>query len=140
MNEENGLRGGTGYAKDHAAELVNHIGAMETDGGAGHPVGINFAGKPEIEKILEPVAQVLSEIGAGILNKSEHTGADITPMQKEGAVPTFSPMQDSRTYFHYHHTAADTLDKVIPRELAENAAVNAVFAYAIANAEQPLPR
>ena len=140
MNEENGLRGGTAYAKDHAAELANHVGAMETDGGAGHPIGINHAGKPELGKILEPVAKVLSGIGAGILNEAEHTGADITPMQKAGAVPTFSPMQDSRTYFHYHHTAADTLDKVVPRELAENAAVNAVFAYAIANAEQPLPR
>ena len=37
-------------------------------------------------------------------------------------------------------TAADTLDKIVPRELAENAAINAVFAYGLANLEQPLPR
>ncbi|HEX8281430.1 MAG TPA: M20/M25/M40 family metallo-hydrolase [Chthoniobacterales bacterium] len=139
MNEENGLRGGKTYAQEHAGELASHIGAMETDGGAGHPVGINFKGSAELASVLAPVAKVLGEIGAGILNKSEHTGADISPMEPAG-VPTFHPLQDSRTYFHYHHTAADTLDKVAPRELAENAAVNVVFAYAVANAEQPLPR
>ena len=55
-------------------------------------------------------------------------------------MPNFSPIQDSRFYFNYHHTAADTLDKIDPHELAENAAINAVLAYALANLEQPLPR
>ena len=32
------------------------------------------------------------------------------------------------------------LDKIVPRELAENAAVVAVTAYALANLEQPIPR
>ena len=139
MNEENGLRGGKTYAAEHAAELGNHVGAIETDGGAGHPLGINIKGKPELEKILAPVAKVLDSSGAGLLDLVDHTGADTGPMEPAG-VPTFHPMQDSRTYFHYHHTAADTLDKVVPRELAENAAVNVVLAYALANIEQPLPR
>jgi carboxypeptidase Q len=55
-------------------------------------------------------------------------------------VPGFSPIQDNRYYFNYHHTAADTLDKIVPQELAENAAVVAVTAYALANLEKPLPR
>ena len=63
----------------------------------------------------------------------------IGPLKKLG-VPGFSPIQDNRTYFHYHHTAADTLDKIVPHELAENAAVVAVTAYALTNLEQPLPR
>ena len=37
-------------------------------------------------------------------------------------------------------TAADTLDKVVPRELAENGAVMVVLAYAIANLPETLPR
>ena len=139
MNEENGLRGGRAYAADHAAELANHVGAIETDGGAGHPLGINIAGKPELKKVLAPVAKVLQASGAGLLDLVENAGADIGPMQPAG-VPAFSPIQDSRTYFQYHHTAADTLDKVQPKELAENAVVNAVLAYALANTEQPLPR
>jgi hypothetical protein len=55
-------------------------------------------------------------------------------------VPNFSPIQDRRYYFNYHHSAADTLDKIVPRELAENAAINAVLAYALANLARPLPR
>ena len=47
-------------------------------------------------------------------------------------VPAIGVMQDDRTYFNYHHSAADTLDKVAPVELRENAAAMAVLAYALA--------
>ncbi len=139
MNEENGLRGGRTYAQEHKEEMGNHFAAIETDGGAGHPLGMLFRAKPEARALLEPIARVLQPIGAGLLQAVDHTGADISPMEEFG-VPTFHPIQDSRTYFHYHHTAADTLDKVVPRELAENAAVAAVMAFGLANLEQPLPR
>src|SRR6267378_2201660 len=139
MNEENGLAGGKTYAKDHEKEWMNHFAAMETDGGAGHPLGINIKAKPEVKSAFAPVAAILQGSGAGMLNLVEHCGADIGPMEKAG-VPAFSPIQDSRFYFNYHHTAADTLDKIIPKELAENAAVVEVLAYALANMEQPLPR
>ena len=139
MNEENGQAGSKQYAKDHEKEWSNHFAAMEADGGAGHPVGINIKGKFEIKRLLAPVLAVLQESGAGGTNFAEHIGADIEPMEKAG-VPAFSPIQDSRFYFNYHHTAADTLDKVVPKELAENSAVVAVTAYALANMEQPLPR
>jgi carboxypeptidase Q len=139
MNEENGLAGSKQYAKDHEKEWMNHFAAMETDGGAGHPLGINIKGKPEIKKLLAPIAAILQESGAGVLNLVEHCGADIEPLEKAG-VPAFSPIQDSRFYFNYHHTAADTLDKIVPKELAENSAVVAVLVYALANMEQPLPR
>jgi carboxypeptidase Q len=139
MNEENGSAGSKQYAKDHEKDWMNHFAAMETDGGAGHPLGINIKGKPEVKKMLAPVAAILQESGAGMLNLVEHCGADIEPLEKAG-VPAFSPIQDSRFYFNYHHTAADTLDKIVPKELAENSAIVAVLTYALANMEQPLPR
>jgi hypothetical protein len=55
-------------------------------------------------------------------------------------VPQFAPNQDSRFYFNYHHTAADTFDKVNPQELSENAAVMTVLAYALADSNTPAPR
>src|SRR5438067_2204584 len=137
MNEENGSRGSKQYAKDHGRE--DHFAAMETDNGAGHPLGVNIKGKPEVKQMLAPVAAILQDSGAGVLNLVEHCGADIGPFEKAG-VPCFSPIQDSRFYFNFHHTAADTLDKIVPKELAENSAVVAVAAYALANMEQSLPR
>src|SRR5438876_1782175 len=139
MNEENGSAGSRQYSKDHEKDWANHFAAMETDGGAGHPLGINIKGKPEVKAMLKPVAAILQESGAGILSLAEHAGADIEPMEKAG-VPAFAPIQDSRFYFNYHHTPADTLDKIVPKELAENSAIVAVWAYALANSEQPMPR
>src|SRR5437899_57923 len=139
MNEENGSAGSKTYAKDHASDFMNHFAAIETDGGAGHPLGINIKGKPEVKAMFSPVGKVLQESGAGILSFAEHAGADIEPLEKAG-VPAFALIQDSRFYFNYHHTAADTLDKIVPHELRENAAVIAVLSYALASMEQPLPR
>src|SRR5216110_131301 len=139
MNEENGLAGSKQYAKDHEKDWANHFATMETDGGAGHPIGLSIKAKAEVKAMLKPVAAILQESGAGMLSLAEHAGADIEPMEKAG-VPAFAPIQDSRFYFNYHHTPADTLDKIVPKELAENSAIVAVWAYAMANSEQPLPR
>jgi Zn-dependent M28 family amino/carboxypeptidase len=134
MNEENGSAGSKQYAKDHEKEWANHFAAMETDNGAGHPLGIHVKANAEVKKTLAPVAAILQESGAGIVDLVEHCGADIEPLEKAG-VPSFSPIQDTRFYFNYHHTAADTLDKIVPKELAENSAVVVVAAYALANSE-----
>ncbi|NOX57503.1 MAG: peptidase M28, partial [Planctomycetes bacterium] len=40
---------------------------------------------------------------------------------------------DTETYFDYHHSPADTFDKVDPVELQENVAVMAMVAYIIAD-------
>ncbi|MGI8481151.1 MAG: M20/M25/M40 family metallo-hydrolase [Chthoniobacterales bacterium] len=139
MNEENGSMGSKTYAQDHAVEMANHFAAFETDNGASHPLGLNIQAKPEVKATLDAVATILQQSGAGVLTFTEGAGADIAPLAAAG-VPAFSPIQDNRAYFDYHHTAADTFDKIIPKELAENAAVIAVAAYALANIERPLPR
>ena len=41
-------------------------------------------------------------------------------------------------YFDYHHTPADTLDKVNPRELALCVATMAVMAYTVADLPESL--
>jgi hypothetical protein len=69
----------------------------------------------------------------------EKLGRDIEPMSKAG-VPAFGIMQDTRTYFNYHHSAADTLDKVTPRLLQENAAAMTVMGFALADMPNLLPR
>ena len=139
MNEENGALGASTYAGDHKAEIANHFAAIESDLGAGHPLGFNAQGKPEILNLLEPLSAILQSQGAGVARMVEETGTDVEPLGAAG-VPTFSPIQDARTYFNYHHTAADTLDKVNPRELQENCAVVAMLAYTLADLPASLPR
>ncbi|MFN7947939.1 MAG: M20/M25/M40 family metallo-hydrolase [Blastocatellia bacterium] len=140
MNEENGLRGGTTYAENHKTEVASHIAAIESDLGAGHPLGFSVHAAPEAVNRLRPVSTILQSIGATLINVSAGSpGADIGPLDALG-VPTFAPIQDNRTYFDYHHTPADTFDKIVPHELAENAAVMAVLAYAIASLPEPLPK
>lgn len=139
MSEEEGSEGAASYMKDHAAEMGNHVGAIESDLGADHPTGIYYAGKPELGRWLRPLAQVLDANGAGSLESAPETGEDIAGMTEKG-VPSFAPVQDSRFYFNYHHTAADTFDKIDRKHLNENAAVMVVLAYALADSPEPAPR
>ena len=137
MNEENGFVGATNYAKEENPE--KHFAAIESDLGASHPIGFIFAGKPEAVPFFAPISKILNSQGAGQINVQPSASSDIGTLTVKG-VPSFGPWFDTRTYFNYHHTEADTFDKVIPKELAENASVMAVLAYGLANLEQPLPR
>ena len=139
MSEEEGSQGAATYMKEFGQDAANHIGAIESDLGAGHPDGVMWAGKPALEDFLRPVAQALDPIGAQTFRSSPETGEDINGLTEKG-VPSFAPSQDSRFYFNYHHTPADTFDKVNPRELNENAAVMTVLAYALADSAEPAPR
>jgi carboxypeptidase Q len=139
MDEENGTAGGKAYGEEHKSETANHIAAFESDLGAGHPLGMGGNFKTEAAPALQPFAKILESIGANLLQPSGSSGSDVEPLAAAG-VPCFGLIQDNRTYFHYHHTAADTLDKINPHELAENAALIAVYAYGIADAPKPLPR
>jgi carboxypeptidase Q len=139
MNEENGGSGSKAYVAEYQGALANHVGAIESDLGAGHPLGFVGLFSPSAKATLAQIANVLSSIGATLVEDAGHAGADVDPMAQRG-VPVFGLMQDERTYFNYHHTAADTLDKIDPRELAENAAVMAVLGFALADMPAPLPR
>ena len=139
MNEENGGRGSAGYAEEQKDNMAKHFAAIEADLGASHPLGFFFAGKPEALNFLAPISNVLTVQGAGLSQVQANVGADVGPMTQKG-VPSFAPWFNQQTYFNYHHTAADTFDKINPHELAENASVVAVLAYGLANLQQPLPR
>jgi len=140
MDEETGGAGGRTYTAEYSNELPRHIAAIESDEGAAHPLGFRVKIAPAAMETLRPVQMALQSIGATMLQPSPYPpGADIEGMANAG-VPAFGLMPDGRTYFHYHHTAADTLDKVVPSELREDAAAMAVLAYALTNMKDPLAR
>ena len=140
MDEENGGGGHEAYAKTHAAEFPNHIAAIESDAGAGHPLGFYMKMPTAAIARLQPLRDILRPVGATVFRSAEHSpGSDIEPLVEAG-VPGIGMIQDGRKYFDYHHSAADTLDKVDPRDLRENAAAMAVMGYALADMPEPLPR
>ena len=140
MDEETGGSGSKAYTAEFAADFLHHIAAIESDAGAAHPLGFDVKVAPAAIDALRPIQTVLQSIGATVFQPTTYPpGADIAAMSDAG-VPAFGVMQDTRTYFNYHHTAADTLDKIVPGELRENAAAMAVLAYALTNMKEPLPR
>jgi carboxypeptidase Q len=58
----------------------------------------------------------------------------------ERGMPGMGLETDGTRYFWYHHTDADTLDKLDPEEVARCVAAMAVMAYVVADLPDPLPR
>jgi carboxypeptidase Q len=139
-NEENGGRGGQAYFASVEHALGTQTAAIESDDGAGRSLGVAAAVTKESLATLQPLQIALGPIGATlIMQRDGEVGADISPLQSAG-VPGFAPLVDTRHYFDYHHTAADTLDKVDPENLRSQVATMAVLAYFLADLPEPLPR
>jgi len=130
-NEENGSRGATAYRDTHAAELDRHVMAMESDFGVFKPLGYRITGSDSAIAIARDIASLLSSIGATSV-EAGGPQADVGPLTERG-VPGMAPVVDGTRYFWYHHSEADTMDKLNPREMAECVAVMAVMAYVVAD-------
>jgi carboxypeptidase Q len=132
-NEENGLRGGNAYRDAHRDEIAKHVLAIESDSGVYRPEGFGLASSAplQVRSNMMEIAKLLSGIGADQI-AADGGGADIGPMMREGVIGASLDV-DGAHYFDIHHTQADTLDKVNPRELALCVATMAVMAYTVAD-------
>jgi len=138
-NEENGLRGAAAYTERYAGAASDHVFALESDLGVFAPAALGFSGSmaaratiAQLGVLLEPLN--LPEIAAG------GGGADIGPIAQAGRVPTMAYVGDAARYFVIHHTAADTVDRILPEEVSKASAAVAVIAYAVAEMPERLPR
>ncbi|MTI88274.1 MAG: M20/M25/M40 family metallo-hydrolase [Balneolaceae bacterium] len=140
-NEENGLAGANEYhrwVKEEEGSLENHVLAMESDSGVFDPLGFGFSGSDEAYSILSSIGALLKPIESGEVTKGGG-GADIGPLMRDG-VPGMGLRVDGSKYFWYHHTGADTMDKLDKEDFNECVATMAVFAYMVADMDQTLPR
>lgn len=128
MNEENGLRGGIGYAaKDRPGE--KHIAAIESDEGGFNPRGFGINDSLAYTKIA-PWAPLLRSFGADRIDLGGGA-ADISPLGQKG-VPMIALNVDTHRYFDAHHSENDNLGAVNERELALGAAAMAILSYVLA--------
>lgn len=143
--EEVGLVGAFAYRDSLSdEEFENHVLGLESDYGSFAPVGLNIRGSEEALALLKPIEQLFwpvlvesTEFERGIV---PGTGApDLIPLMNDG-MPGVGVNTDNARYFWYHHTAADTVDKLDPGELAANVAMIAVFVYVVAEMSERVPR
>jgi len=137
-NEENGTRGGNGYRDQHAAELANHVLAIESDGGVFRPVEFGFTGSDSARALLRQIATLLRPVGADSIGPNGG-GTDIGPIMRSG-VPGMGLEVDGTKYFWFHHSPGDTVDKLDPHEMAQCVAAMAIMAYVVADMPDRLPR
>jgi carboxypeptidase Q len=137
-NEEIGLAGGNGYRDAHRGELGDHIYALESDNGVFTPRGIGFGGSPAGLAMVKTIVPLLRRVGADSV-AAGGSEADIGPIVALG-VPSITIDTDPSRYFWYHHTDADTPDKIDPADLQKVTAIMAVLANTIGNMAERIPR
>jgi Zn-dependent M28 family amino/carboxypeptidase len=142
-NEENGLDGGRAYGAWAARQDATHVAAIEMDAGTEHPVGFGLGivdGSDEAYQRalarLRQIAVLLKPIGADQVSKGGG-GGDVSPLMRSG-VPGLGLRTVGEHYFDWHHSDADTVDKVSPEDLRANLAAMAVYAYILADMPERL--
>jgi carboxypeptidase Q len=136
-NEEFGLSGARAYAERHAEELPRHVLAVEADLGAGRILKLAGRVAPEGLPVLREALVDLEPLGVEWLDEPAYGGADLSPLVPH-RVPLADLRHDASTYFDYHHTADDTLDKVDPEDLRQCVAAYVVLAWHVASDDRPL--
>ena len=137
--EEVGIYGGRAYAESPAREREEHVLGIESDSGVFSPLGFGFTGSDAAFAVVREVGRLLEPVGADRVSRGGG-GADIGPMMRSRGMPGMGLQVESTRYFWYHHTEADTLDKLDPAEVARCVAALAVMAYVVADLPDPLPR
>lgn len=117
VNEENGTAGGKAYAASARTSGERHIFAIETDSGGFAPTGIRFGSTPNLDAPARAARWLPLFQPWGVWNFTHGSaGTDVEPLELQG-VPAAELSPESQRYFDTHHTVADSLDKVNPREL-----------------------
>ncbi|HET6374377.1 MAG TPA: M28 family peptidase, partial [Candidatus Polarisedimenticolia bacterium] len=102
-------------------------------------VGLSLkSGEGGMSILGELLSPILAPLGAARLREG-HGGADIGVLEEAG-VPLLGLQLDTTRYFDWHHSEADTLDKVDPQELQQATATLAAAAWSLADAPATLPR
>jgi Zn-dependent M28 family amino/carboxypeptidase len=131
VNEENGGRGADAYRAFVGDQIKGHVAAIEMDGGAEAPLGFGAGADRNSLDTLKQIGTLLERVGAGEITGGGG-GADIAPLVRDG-VPGLAVRTVGTRYFDWHHSEADTLDKVSPEDFRKNVAALAVMGYVLAD-------
>lgn len=138
MNEENGNRGGKGYAQWVKDRGEKHLMALESDAGGHTPRGFSISAPDSLYKIISGYRTILEPYGCHVFRKSDWGGGvDINPLKLDSAL-SINPnmillgfLPDSQRYFDFHHAVTDVFENVHKRELEMGAGSIGAIVYLI---------
>jgi hypothetical protein len=126
---------GMGYGNFGGRRRSPAAGANTIAAAAAARDGMDMSALPEDAKksyvIMQDIVSMLGSIGTDSVSMGGG-GSDIEELVADG-VPALSPRTVEAHYFDWHHTDADTLDKVDPAEFRKNAAMLSVVTYVLAD-------
>lgn len=133
--EEEGGLGGAAYFAKHKGE--RHALAGESDFGADRVWRFQTKLPTAAAPLAARLASALAPLGIAAGAQAEDGGTDVGPLVAAG-VPVIALGQDGTRYFDIHHTADDTLDKIDPKQLAQNVEAWRIMLETAANAPEDL--
>lgn len=130
MNEENGNKGGKGYAEwAKSQKNENHILAIESDRGGFSPRGFHLDGDKKQLELLQSFQDIFKPYELHVFEKG-FGGVDISPLKSEfKGIPLVGFVPDSQRYFDFHHAPSDVFENVNKRELELGCAAIASILY-----------
>ncbi len=129
MNEENGNKGGKGYAQISKEKGWKHVAAIESDAGGFVPRGFGVTGTDEAISKIQSWSTLLKSYNLHHFEKGGG-GVDIGPLKDQG-VTLIGLKPDTQRYFDFHHTDNDIFENVHKRELELGCASVASLIYLI---------
>jgi carboxypeptidase Q len=138
-NEEHGMDGAAAYGAKYGHSAANHVLAIESDSGVFAPASLGFSGSVAGRMVMAQIATLLGTIGLQEIGAGGG-GPDIDPIAQAGNVPALAYLGDASRLFLIHHTAADTVERIVPEELSKAAAAIAAVTYVVADMPERIPR
>ena len=135
--EEQGLLGSLAYTKMHKSEMPNHLAAVILDTGQGPVVKLGLGGRKDLIPTVMKLTESIKAFGDLKVDDTVLFGTDTGAFTLEG-LPGICTFQDSPEYRYTHHSEVDTLDKVKPGILIQDATVVALIAFWIADRPERL--
>jgi hypothetical protein len=148
--EEEGLYGSIAYVAQHFGSAENpkpewfKLDAyLNLDDGTGKPRGASVFGPPEAAALVQNAMDNFKDWGFYRVNPTvgrQTGGTDSTSFNNAG-LPGVGYSQDPFDYNTYtHHTSFDTYERIYEPDMREAAVEEALTLYALANADQMVPR
>jgi carboxypeptidase Q len=148
--EEEGLLGSLAYVQQHFGSFENQKPEFATldayfniDSGTGKPRGASVFGPPGAADTVRDAMMPFAEWGfMGVMpSDSRRTGGTDNTSFSNAGLPGIGLAQDAFDYGSFtHHTNLDTYERIYEEDVREGAVEIASAVYAVAMADQMLPR